>query len=126
MVFGRIIALAAAGACGTLARYGLAGLVQRWAGRDWPWGTLAVNALGCLLAGVFWSVAESRLSISPHWRAVVLIGFMGAFTTFSSLCLETSQLARDAEWLAAGANLVANNVAGVVCVIVGLALGRML
>ncbi len=90
----KLLALCIAGALGTLARYGLQGLVQRWAGGSFPWGTLAVNALGCLAFGVIWTVASDRGLIGPQMRTILLVGFMGAFTTFSSFVFETAQLGR--------------------------------
>ena len=79
-----ILWIALAGALGTLARYGLGGAVQTVLGQNFPWGTLVVNAIGCLLFGLVWTLAEERLLISGHLRFIVLVGFMGAFTTFST------------------------------------------
>jgi fluoride exporter len=120
----RLLWLAFAGAIGTLARYWLSGLVQRAHDAGFPWGTLAVNALGCLLFGLVWTLAEERLVISGEMRLVLLVGFMGAFTTFSTYAFETGTLLRDAEWLLAGANLLAHNVVGLACFFLGAALGR--
>lgn len=126
MPVGRLALLALAGAAGTLARYGLGGLVQRaWDG-GYPWGTLAVNALGCLAFGFVWALAEERLVISGETRLVVLVGFLGAFTTFSTYAYESSALLRDAEWAMAAGNVLAHNVVGLVCVFLGIALGRFL
>ena len=118
--------IAVAGAVGTVSRYGLSGLVQRATGAAFPWGTLVVNALGCFLFGLVWVLAEDRLVISGQTRIVVLVGFMGAFTTFSTFAYETSALITDAQWYAAAGNLIAQNVLGIVCVFLGLALGRVL
>jgi len=122
----RILLIAAAGAGGTLARYALAGAVQRVAPATFPYGTLVVNVVGCLLFGVVWALAEERLAVSPGVRTVLLVGFMGAFTTFSTYAFETSALLRDAQWAAAAGNLVAQNVLGVAALLLGLALGRLL
>ncbi len=122
----KLLWLALAGALGTVSRYLLGGLVQRYAGGSFPWGTLAVNGIGCLLFGVIWSLAAERSILTPETRALVLIGFLGAFTTFSSFAFETAQMIRDSQWLYAGVNLVAQNVLGLVFVFVGFALGRAL
>ena len=121
----KIFWLCLAGSAGTLARYFLAGLVQRLHPYEFPWGTLVVNSLGCFLFGLVWSLAEGRGLVSVHARAIILVGFMGAFTTFSTFAFETSQLMHRHELLAAGANILLSNVLGIVLVFVGLALGRM-
>jgi CrcB protein len=121
----RLLLLALAGALGSLARYGLAGVVQRAFDGGFPFGTLAVNVLGCMLFGVVWTLAEERLVISGETRFVLLVGFMGAFTTFSSYAFETGAMLRDAEWSIAIANIVAQNVLGITSFFVGVALGRL-
>lgn len=118
--------LGIAGGLGTLARYGLGGLVQRVGGGGFPWGTLTVNVLGCFAAGLLWMLFENRISPSGQVRVIVLVGFMGGFTTFSSFMLETSLLMRDAEWLRAVGNLTLHNTVGMIALFLGLALGRYL
>ncbi|MBN1911454.1 MAG: fluoride efflux transporter CrcB [Pirellulales bacterium] len=113
-----------AGAAGTLARYGLGGWVQAGTKGVFPLGTLAVNLLGCLAFGVVVSVME-RWAGHAELRSILLIGFMGAFTTFSTFMFETGELTRDGQWLWAMGNLAAQNVLGLAAVIAGLALGRM-
>ncbi len=122
----KIVLFAAAGAAGTLARYFLGGLFQRLAGSSFPYGTFAVNMIGCLLFGIIWVLAEERLVLSAQTRAVCLIGFMGAFTTFSSFIFESAALMRDAEWAMAFGNILAQNILGLACLFVGLAIGRLL
>jgi|WetSurMetagenome_2_1015567.scaffolds.fasta_scaffold07170_3 fluoride exporter len=122
----KLLALCIAGALGTLARYGLQGLVQRWTGGSFPWGTLAVNVLGCLAFGVIWTVASDRQLIGPQMRTLLLVGFMGAFTTFSSFVFETAQLGRGGQWLLAGANLGLELLLGAVALFAGIALGRLI
>lgn len=122
----KLLLLALAGAGGTLSRFALAGFVQRLnPGSGFPWGTLVVNATGCLLFGIVWSLADERLIISGATRAIVLVGFMGAFTTFSTFAFETGQLIDDSQWLAAAGNLVLQNVIGVALLLVGIAVGRI-
>ena len=115
--------LALAGTLGTWARFGLAGLVQRL-GPSFPIGTLAVNTLGCFLFGVVWTLAEDRLIISGQTRFIILTGFMGAFTTFSTFAFETGQMMRDAEWLLAGLNVVVEVALGLGFFFLGIFLGR--
>jgi CrcB protein len=122
----KIAALAVAGALGTLSRYALGGLVQHLCGDRFPWGTLAVNSLGCFLFGLVWVLAAERVRISPETRLIVLVGFMGAFTTFSTLVFETQTLMRDSQWLLAAGNYLGQSVLGVALLLLGMALGKML
>jgi len=120
----KLLWIAAAGAAGTLARFGLTGLATRWAGDSFPYGTFVVNIMGCFLFGMVWMLADQRALISGEARFIILTGFMGAFTTFSTFAFETGQFLRDAQWLAAGGNLVAQNVVGITALLLGLAVGR--
>lgn len=123
-VWQKLLVVAFGGALGALARYGLSGLASRLFGASFPWGTFAVNALGCLCFGIIFAMSEHRLSISPQVRLLLLTGFMGAFTTFSTYAFESMQLMRDAQWLPAAANVVGQVVAGLVLVLVGFKLGQ--
>jgi len=120
----KVIWIAVAGAIGAVARFGLSGLVHRIYAGEFPLGTLIVNILGCFLFGLFWSWAEERLSVSGEMRLIVLVGFMGAFTTFSSFAFETGKLIQDAQWNYAIANLAIQNLAGLACLLGGFNLGR--
>ena len=115
-----------AGAVGTLCRWGLQGYVQRLSDRPFPYGTLVVNALGCFLFGLVWALAEERLVIRPETRVILLVGFMGAFTTFSTFAFETGAFLRDSQWMMAAANLAAQNVLGMLCLFAGLVVSRWL
>ena len=120
----RLVLLALAGAAGALARYWMGGLVQRLCGSSFPWGTLTINVVGCLLFGFFWSLADERMLISPQTRIVILTGFMGAFTTFSTFAFETAQMLSEAEWLRAIGNVALENVIGIAALFLGFAIGR--
>jgi CrcB protein len=125
-VWHRLAWLAVLGACGTLARYWLDGLVLWLCGPRFPWGILVVNALGCFLFGVIYPLAEERLLIGGETRLIILTGFMGAFTTFSTFTFQTVEFLRDSQWGWAAANVVGQIVLGLVCMLVGLALGSRL
>ncbi len=125
-MFQKIVLLAMAGALGTVSRYGLAGLVHKVMGASFPWGTMVVNLTGCFAAGFLWAIFSHRWVVSGETRIIVLVGFMGAFTTFSAFILETGELARSAEWLQAVTNIAVQNIAGLVVLFLGMALGRLL
>lgn len=118
--------IALAGAMGTLARYGLGGLVQRFLPAAFPWGTLTVNLVGSFAFGLVWGLAVERGLISGEARLIILVGFMGAFTTFSTFMFETGQFMRDSQWLLAAGNLLAQNLLGLVALFLGWALARVL
>lgn len=122
----KLLWIAAAGALGTLARYGLGGLMQRLLPWPFPWGTLSVNLVGSFLFGLVWAVAVERTIISADVRIIVLAGFMGAFTTFSTFMFETSELLRNSQWMLAVGNLALQNLAGLIAVFAGWALARAL
>lgn len=122
----RLLLIALAGAVGTLARYGLTHLVQRHAGLTFPWGTFAVNVVGCLLFGLCWSLIEQRVAHVAEWRAVILVGLLGGFTTFSSFAFEGAGLLRNGEWGLALLHMAGQNVLGILAIFAGLALGRAL
>src|SRR5687768_6859363 len=104
--------IAAAGAVGTLARYGLSGAVTAAFGTAFPWGTLLVNMLGCLAFGVLMQ-AWGATAMSDETRAVISIGFLGAFTTFSTFGYESLAKLQDGQWPLALANVVASVVLGI-------------
>lgn len=126
MDFQKIAWLAVAGAAGTLARYGVGGLVQRLVKSPLPWGTLVINGSGCLLFGFVWTLATEHMSIRADVRSYILIGFMGAYTTFSTFAFETANFLRDGEWLLAFANFAGQNLLGLALMFAGMALGRLL
>ncbi len=122
----KILLLALAGSLGALARAGLAGAVNHATGTTHPWGTMVVNLVGCLLAGLVYAAAEERLGLSREARTIVLVGFMGAFTTFSSFMLESGELFRAGQWWLGAGNIAGQNLLGVSLFFLGMALGRAL
>lgn len=117
--------LALFGALGTLARFGLGTAVRRVAGDGFPWGTLVVNSLGCFLFGLAWSLAEARLSHYKSFWDLLLIGFLGAFTTYSTFAFETGQFLRTSHALFAFLNIAAQLLLGLGLLFAGLSLGRL-
>lgn len=104
--------IALAGAVGTLCRYALGRWVLSMTGGAFPWGTFAVNIIGCLLIGVVAGGIEKHTLVSPMVRLAIIVGFLGGFTTFSSFALEGYSLAHSRDWLAAGGYVVLSNLIG--------------
>lgn len=122
----RFILLIVFGTAGTLARYALQGIVQYRTGPGFPYGTLAVNLLGCLFLGAIGQYSLNHLAIPVDWRTGITIGFFGAFTTFSSFSWETVQLLEDGEWLRATTYVLASVLGGLLLVRAGMKLGGIL
>jgi CrcB protein len=116
----RIALLIVFGAAGTLARYGLQGLVQERTGPGFPSGTLAVNLIGCFLLGGVAEYALTHLIIPPEWRIGITVGFFGAFTTFSTFSWETAKMFEDGEWRRAAIYLTTSILGGLVAVVCGM------
>src|SRR5512138_2868558 len=119
VVMQQVLLIAVGGALGTVSRYGLSTFVYHATNETFPWGTLAVNLIGCFLIGVFAELFDTAL-IPTEWRSFVTIGFIGGFTTFSTYSLETVNLFRDGELRLAAVNALASNVLGIVCVGIGI------
>jgi CrcB protein len=117
-------ARAAAARGGGVLRYWCSGLVARWVGETFPWGTVAVNVVGSLLIGLFATLSgpDGRLLVGTTARQFVMLGLLGGFTTFSSFSLQTLTLAQNGEWMRAAANIVGS----VVFCLVGVWLGHAL
>jgi fluoride exporter len=121
----KTILIAFAGLVGTLLRYWLSGYVARQYGETFPWGTMAVNLIGCFVTGAVFYATEERFLINPTVRTVILIGLLGGFTTFSSYGLQTFTLLRDGEYGLATLNVVTSNVLGLFMVWAGYAFGKV-
>lgn len=113
----------AGGFAGALLRYGVSGFVHRQLPlTTFPFGTVAVNLLGCLMIGLVAGLAESRQLFTPEFRVFVLIGLLGGFTTFSTFGYETFAMLRDQQYLGAVANVGLQITAGLLLVWAGYAL----
>jgi CrcB protein len=109
----QLLLVGAGGFLGSILRYSLSGLVYRMVpGAAFPYGTLAVNIVGCLAIGSLAGIAESRGVIGPELRLFLFIGVLGGFTTFSTFGYETFELARDGEMIGVLANVLLHVIAG--------------
>jgi CrcB protein len=124
----RLLMVCLGGFVGTGARFGLNGWVAHRFGETFPWGTFTVNVVGSFLAGIvlFMTSSDSPIVFSATTRQVVLAGLLGGFTTFSSFSVQTLNLVKDGEILAALANAAGSVVAGLIAVWAGDALARAL
>ncbi|HQR41052.1 MAG TPA: fluoride efflux transporter CrcB [Gemmatales bacterium] len=107
------------GGLGSVARFGLTELVEYYAGKAFPLGTMLVNILGCLVFGILWAIA-SKGAMSEEWRVILLVGFLGGFTTFSSFAFHNEQMMVQGQWSALLVNVLVQNVVGVAAVWVGV------
>jgi CrcB protein len=119
---GHVALLGLAGAAGTLLRAGCTTLAIRLLGTGFPWGTLAVNVAGSFAFGVFHAWARARGLVSPQQEAILLVGLLGGFTTYSSFAFQTVELLSGGRAAAALAYVVATNVAALGAVWLGLRL----
>jgi fluoride exporter len=118
--------IAIGGAAGAVLRYLVDTWVSERAVSAFPWGTFVVNMSGSFALGLLFALATERQVLPADIRLPVMVGFVGAYTTFSTLTLETWRLAEGgAIWLGA-ANLFGSAVAGIVALVIGLSIGRAL
>jgi CrcB protein len=122
----QLLAIAAGGALGAVFRYGVSNGIYQWLGRDFPWGTLAVNMLGSLLMGGLYVLLVERLAATAELRAFLLIGVLGAFTTFSTFSIETLLLIENGQLLRAVMNMLASVLVCIVAAWVGIVVIRQL
>jgi fluoride exporter len=121
----KLLLVAMGGAAGSVARYLVSGWVQPAGMLRFPWGTTVVNLLGCLLIGLFAEGFGGRSLLPATWRLPLLVGFIGAFTTFSTYSYEILQLLGSGQGLAALLNLLLQPAGGLVGVWVGMQLARI-
>ena len=122
----QILAIAGGGALGALGRFWVSTGAYRLLGRDFPWGTLAVNTLGSFLMGLLFVLFVERLAAGSELRAAVLVGFLGAFTTFSTFSMETLALIEEGYLGNAFLNMWVSLLVCLMACWVGVLLGRSL
>lgn len=115
----KLLVVGAGGFVGAIARYGLSGLVHRNSSGSFPFGTFAVNILGCLVIGALMALVETRQALTPNMRLFLLVGLLGSFTTFSTLGYETFALLRGGQLGLALANVLGSAALGILAVALG-------
>ena len=122
----KLLWIAVAGALGALSRYGLSGVVANRSGGAFPWGTFAVNVSGSFALGLIFTLLTERFLPHTTVRTALTVGFLGAYTTYSTFAFETVRLAEDGALGIAALNIGATVIAGIAAVIGGIWLGRAL
>jgi fluoride exporter len=121
-----MLMIAVGAAAGANLRY----VVSLWAARQWgasfPFGTLLINVSGSFAIGVVMVLLTTRLTVSDSWRFLLVTGFLGGFTTFSTFSYETYTLLVSGSWLAAGLNIVGSVGLGLIGVFLGVGLARLI
>ncbi len=113
-----LLFIALGGAIGALLRYGISGWVQRGTGSTFPWGTMAVNMIGCFVIGLCGALLAGPY-LREEYRPFILIGVLGSFTTFSTFGYETFELVNDGQFARAGLNILLSNLVGLAAVWIG-------
>lgn len=105
-------------------------LISRWAAKFispvFPYGTLFINVTGSFVVGFFMIWSTQRVLLDPRWRLLIVVGFCGAFTTFSSFAFETMAYFEQGQWTMMATNFVANNLLCLAAALAGMALARVL
>lgn len=122
----QLLAIAGGGALGAVLRFLMASNIYRVFGRDFPYGTLAVNVLGSFAIGIVFVLIVERGVLSDDWRNVIIIGFLGAFTTFSTFSIETLSLLESGELSHAALNIFLSVALCILATWAGLLISRQL
>lgn len=116
----KLLWIGAGGFCGAISRYLWVGVFHKAAKVPWlPTGTLGVNVLGCFLIGLIGGFVENKNWLSPELRSLIIIGFLGSFTTFSTFGFESLAFFRDHDFLLGGMNIILHLIVGFIAVYLG-------
>lgn len=126
IAFNQLMFIAAGGAIGAVFRFLVSNGIHSFMSRDFPYGTLTVNVIGSFVMGISYVMLIERLNISPEWRAFIIVGLLGAFTTFSTFSIETLVLIENGELSKALLNVLLSVLLCVMGSWIGLILGRQL
>lgn len=113
------------GSLGAASRYGIGLVTARMWGTGFPYGTLVVNMAGCFIIGLLFALADRSRLLTPDVRLLLITGYLGALTTFSSFSVETVNAARAGLTLQSLTNILINNIGGLTLTYLGLRLGSL-
>jgi fluoride exporter len=122
----RFLLISLGAVLGANARYWLGDWIAQRYGAAFPYGTLVINLTGSVILGLFLTLTTERFLVDPRWRSIIAIGFLGAYTTFSSYTYESVSLILAGQWTLGLVNLLGSAILGAVAVTGGIALGRWL
>jgi CrcB protein len=125
-VLKNFLAISSAAIVGANLRYLLSRIAARQLGPVFPYGTLFINIVGSFIVGFFIIWTTERVLIDPRWRLLVVIGFCGSFTTFSSFAFETMAYFEQGQWGLMMVNILSNNLLCLGAALAGMSLGRVL
>jgi fluoride exporter len=114
------------GILGANARYVLGTWIAQRYGTSFPYGTLVINVSGSLVIGLFLTLIAERFVLHPNWRLFFAVGFLGAYTTFSTFSYESVVLLQNGSWRLGLVNMVGSMVLGPIAVVIGMAVARLL
>jgi CrcB protein len=114
-----------AGSLGTLARYGISIFFNKYAVVNFPIGVFAANMLGSFLFGLIWALSEDKGIVNSNMRLIILVGFMGSFTTFSTFAFDNTIYITQLDWAKLVLNILANNIVGIFLIYLGFKLAKL-
>lgn len=121
----KLLLVMAGGGLGAASRYGISLLAVKMWGTRFPWGTLTVNLAGCFLIGLLFGLSDRVRLLTPEMRLLLITGFLGALTTFSTFSIETVSAGRAGLMVQPVVNILVNNLGGLALTVMGLWIGSM-
>ena len=121
----KIVYLMVAGSLGTIARYGISIFFNKFAVVNFPIGVFVVNMLGSFLFGLIWALSEDKGIVNSNMRLIILVGFMGSFTTFSTFAFDNTIYITQLDWAKLVLNILANNIVGIFLIYLGFKLSKL-
>ena len=115
----RLLAVFSGGFCGTITRYEVSACIAGWFGKGWPYDLLLINITGALLLAFVTTLADATFLVGPTRRLFINVGFLGAYTTFSSFALSSDLLVKRGEWLPAFLYVALSIIGGVLAILLG-------